>query len=461
MKILTSLLACVTCLYGANQTATLSPVLPETSLPYTLAIETASFTLPTGIQGFATATYKGKWIFIGGRTNGLHGFSNIGNNFPPSLQNQIVYVVDPSTGESFSRSLADPTSGLSVEEIDDLSVVAPESFQKKNTLYFVGGYGINTLSGQMETKPRLTLIDLKKLVKWVETGCGSAKAAIRQLTHPLLQVTGGFLYQNSDHDPFLLMMGQNFIGLYTDSSNGLYTQQVRKFWLSEVDGNPSIYFYNDAITYPDYRRRDFNIAPIIRRNCPAYAALSGVFTLTTGVWTVPILIYPDGSSYEADPLLPTTFKQAMNNYNCPFFGLYSSCKEDMYVVLPGGISFGYFSGSTFTTDSEIPFINQITTVKIDRNDQFSQYLMDAEYPVIPSTGSNPGNPLLFGAEAIFFPADGIPLYPNGVIQMDRLPKKPTVIGYIAGGIMSTLPNTNTPSDSTASPYVFKVIWAPK
>lgn len=87
--------------------------------------------------------------------------------------------------------------------------------------------------------------------------------------------------------------------------------------------------------------------------------------------------------------------------------------------------------------------------------------MDNEYPVIPSTGSNPGNRLLFGTEAVFIPHDDIALYVNNVIQLDALPKAPTVIGYIVGGIMSTLPNTNTSADSTASPYIFKVILTPR
>jgi len=36
-----------------------------------------------------------------------------------------------------------------------------------------------------------------------------------------------------------------------------------------------------------------------------------------------------------------------------------------------------------------------------------------------------------------------------------------VIGYLVGVIMSTLPNTNTFTDSTASPYIFTVKLIPK
>lgn len=441
----------------ANQTDTLSPVLPETLLPFSIEIEEAAISLPAGLQSYASGVYNGSWVLLAGRTNGLHGFSNVGNNFPPQFQNTVVYVLDPSTGNFLSRPLDE--SGLSVEVIDALSVVAPQFYQKESTLYLIGGYGINTLTDEMETKNTLTAIDLKKLVKWVKGEQPALLNAIRQVSDPILRVTGGAVFQNDDHNPFLLILGQNFMGLYHDDSNGIYTQQIRPF--NVFDNGKNLYVLPDAsrVTLPDYRRRDLNIVPILRHNKTGYAAFAGVFTLDTGVWTVPIQITPDGDSSEANPNNPDTFKQAMNHYNCPAFGLYSVKKQDMFVLLPGGISYGYFSGGTFETDPEIPFINQVTTIKIDKQDQFTQYL-NGEYPVIISTGPNPGNPFLFGAEAQFFLAADISVFSNGVINLDKL-KKPTVIGYIVGGIMSTLANTNGPADSTASPYIFTVTVTPR
>ena len=109
----------------------------------------------------------------------------------------------------------------------------------------------------------------------------------------------------------------------------------------------------------------------------------------------------------ADPSLPGTFKQGMNNYVAPTLGLYST-SGNMYTVVLGGISFGYFANGVFQTDGELPFINQVTTIRIDPQGVYTQYLMDAEYPLIRSTGSNPGNPLLFGAGAAFFPSTPLP-----------------------------------------------------
>lgn len=446
-------------IWGQNQTETLSPIFPETSLPFTLQID-IDFLLPTGIQSYASAIHEGKWLLLAGRVNGLHGFDNLGNNFPPNKQNREVFVVDPISKETWRRSLSDQ-SGLTQEEMDALSVTASQFFQKENTLYMVGGYGINGITGLMETKNSLTAIDIPKMMKWVKKGKPSLKKAIKQAFHPLLQVTGGALFQANDHSPWLLILGQNFQGLYRADSNGIYTRQVRPFWINEEDHHLSILGKPSKKQNQDYRRRDLNVVPVLINNKQAYVAFAGVFTISGGIYTAPITIFSDGSSYQKDPNDPTTFRQAMNHYDCPSFGLYSVKHKEMFVVLPGGISFGYFENGSFTTDSEIPFINQITTIKIDKHNNYMQYLMNREYPYIESMGTNPGNQLLFGAEAEFFPKKDIKLFSNGVIQLDALPKEPTVIGYIVGGIMSTVPNTTTRFDTTSSPYVFKVTLIPK
>ena len=187
-------------------------------------------------------------------------------------------------------------------------------------------------------------------------------------------------------------------------------------------------------------------------------AYAGVFTLSTGVWTVPVVIDDTGMPTMADPNLPTTFKQGMNHYICATASLYSKKYTNMYHLFFGGISYGFYSNGVFETDSEIPFINQVTTIQMDKNGKFSQYLMNGQYPVIKSTRTNPGNTLLFGAGAYFIP-NNILKYANGVISLDNI-RQPTVIGYIVGGIQSTLPNTNVMADSAASPYVFKVTLVP-
>lgn len=453
-------------LYGDNQTETVTQVQQASSLPFDVSLTLLNYSLPSGWHSGAVGTWGSKCIFIAGRTNGLHGFNDDVNNFPPSEQNTTLYVVDFESGKVWQRSLIDPKSGLTQEQVDTLSVTSPQSYQSYRTLYLSGGYGINSKTGEMETKAFLTAIDVPELIRWVMDPQTFASSCIRQTSHPLLQVTGGYMNSLGPHNLVLLVFGQNFSGFYRDDSNGDYTQQVRTFLILDNGKDLRVAFTKYQFPQdPAYRRRDLNVVPIVRPGASSplqgYLALSGVFTETDGAWTVPVEIFPDGSTFMADPSALETFKQAMNNYVCPTAGLFSNDTGDMYILSFGGITFGYFENGVFKTDAEFPFTNQITTIKIASEGVFSQYIMGSGYPEIISTSSNPGNPLLFGAGGVFIPKENLPFYSNGVFALDKLLDKPCVIGYIVGGIQSSLPNTSSMSDSAASPYIFQVTLEPK
>lgn len=468
LKTLAGLLICFTLGTGIaaaeastnNQTDSLSPVLPASGVPFRVVIEQA-FELPVGFHSGMFAQYKGLWIYIAGRINGLHGFDPT-NNFPPDEQNTSIYVVNPATGQTYSRSIKG--SGLTQQQIDSLSVTSPQGYQEGDTLYMTGGYGIDTETGEFSTKPILTAFYLPGIIAWVmqPEGGQTLSQNILQTRHAIFQISGGEMYKLGTDTQ--LVFGQNFTGQYTDSSNGVYSKQVRRFRIKKVGGQLAADILNSVPANPDpnYRRRDLNVVPALINNHntlqQALIAYAGVFTLSTGVWTVPVVITDKGNPTMADPALPTTFKQAMNQYVTAFASLYSRKYASTYNIFFGGLSYGFYSGGTFSTDPNIPFINQVTTIRLDKNGNFSQYLMGNQYPVIASTGSNPGNTLLFGAGAYFMPAN-IQQYPNSIISLDAI-RRPTVIGYIVGGIQSTLPNTNVVSDSSASPYVFKVTLIP-
>ena len=471
-KPLASLLICLTLAAGIspalavtnNQTDQLTPVLPATGLPFRVTIQQANFTLPVGFHSGVVGMYKGLWIFLAGRINGLHGFDP-SNNFPADAQNTSIYVVNPATGQVSSRALNDPGAGLNQKQIDTLSVTSPQGYQDDDTLYMSGGYGIDTSSGTFGTKPVFTAINLPGIVTWVmhpENKNQSVIKNIRQIYHPIFQITGGAMRKSGNTT--LLIFGQNFDGEYTDSSNGNYSEQVRRFELQNVGGQLTVKVLPSMPSNPDqnYRRRDLNVMSVLlnKNNTLEHGqvAYAGVFTPSSGVWTVPVVIDSNGTPTMANPGLPTTFKQSMNHYVCATAGLYSRKYSSMFNIFFGGISYGFYSGGVFQTDSEIPFINQVTTIQMDKNGNFTQYLMDSQYPVILSTQSNPGNTLLFGAGAYFIP-NNIPKYANGIISLDNI-RTPTIIGYIVGGIQSTLPNTNVMSDSAASPYVFTVTLVP-
>jgi hypothetical protein len=449
-----------------NQTAVMSPVRSGQDLPFQIQIEQAGFSLPNGVHSGATAISNGQWLFIAGRTNGL---PEVGHStaFPLQQQNSIVYVVNQSTQEVFFRPLNDPSSGLSQTLIDILSVASPQYYQFENTLYMTGGYGLDSSTGQYSTKETLTAINVSGLMHWVTTPSQGESAAqyIRHTTHPIFQVTGGYMVKIGNQ-PTLLIFGQNFSGSYQDSSNSGYTEQVRRFRINDDGTNLSVDVLKakPEIPNPNFRRRDLNVVPIMRsiygRLIPGLVAFSGVFTANNGVWTVPVEIAENGSLSMSNPFHKDTFKQSMNNYACAHLGMFSQVQKETYTLLFGGTSFGYFANGEFQSDSELPFINQVTAIKLGKDGDYTQYLMNGSYPTILSTQSNAGNPLLFGAGAYFMPSSDLPSYDNGILKLDELGAAPVCLGYIVGGIASSKPNANGILDSTASQYIFKVTLLP-
>lgn len=306
---------------------------------------------------------------------------------------------------------------------------------------------------------------LPGIVEWVTEPQNAHHTVIdniRQISNPIFQIAGGSMFKLGNLTQ--LVFGQNFSGVYNQNSSGVYSEQVRQFQIIDSNGVFSVDIFDPKPSIPssNFRRRDLNVVPVLLNNNNqlkyGLVAYSGVFTPAIGAWTVPVVINETGDPIMADPNLPTTFKQGMNQYACATAGLYSRKNANMYTVFLGGMSYEYYDGG-FQTDDEIPFINNVTTIQLDKNGHFTQYLMDNQYPVIPSTGVNPGNTLYFGSGAYFLP-NTILKYPNGVISLDSI-RKETVIGYIVGGIQSTLRNTVSDADSSASAHIFKVTLVPK
>jgi hypothetical protein len=368
-----------------------------------------------------------------------------------------------------TRSLTDPKSGLTTTQIDYLSVTSPQFCQKGDTLYITGGYGVDSQTTTFGTKPIISIIDLKGLIKWVEHPESDriAEHYIKQLSDPIFQITGGRMSIIKDN--FLLVFGQNFEGAYNDSNPPTfvqtYSEQVRRFELKKSDHKYKVenVSYYPTLKDPNYRRRDLPILSQITADKKGHlseslVAYSGVFTPNNGIWTVPVEISNKGKTKMADPNNALTFKQGMNNYACASIAMYSIKRKEMYTLFLGGITFEYIQNGVVLSDSEIPFTNQCTTIKINSHGEYSQYLMDGTYPVILSTTQNVGNPLLFGAGAEFIIKHDIKtIHDNGrVVDYDKLPHGSVTIGYIVGGIQSTVPNTSTRADSSASNHIFNV-----
>lgn len=453
-----------------NQTPTVNIPKTENSLPYTISIERNSLSMPAvqnipdttfvaGLQSFCHASYDGKIVFIAGKTTGLHGIHDGDDTFPALEFNRIVYVIDMDKGTIKYRSLADPSANLSNEQIQTLSPTVAGFFQTDDTLFIYGGYGTKGTIIQYETKKTITSIRLSKLIEWVEGDFSDLSTSFKNLTDPFIQITGAETIVSTKHRPIQISLGQNFEGRYTTLVEGKYTEQIRNFYITNSKGKNILLKETPENKQSAYRRRDLNTIPIISKKDNRLSmegiALSGIFTTSGGAWTVPIFINEDGSSFMPDPNDPSTFKQGMNVYTCANFGMYSKEREEMFILLFGGISFLYYEEGEWKQDFLLPFDGRVSTITIDKNKKMDQYLMNGQFPNI--TYPNLTTPSFFGCNAAFIPVEKN-LFPNNILSFDTLKQgEKTLIGYIFGGIQSSARNTGgAPGTTQASPYIFNV-----
>ena len=144
------------------------------------------------------------------------------------------------------------------------------------------------------------------------------------------------------------------------------------------------------------------------------------------------------------------YQQFFNQYTAANVPLFDARTRSMATIFFGGISlYDYdFATGTLTSDTELPFVNDVTSL-VQRGDGSTQeYIMPSQLPALLGTG------------AAFFASPGLPTYSNGVVKLNKL-QGPTTLGYIYGGIYSTVPNTTDPeSQTTSSNLVFKVTLTP-
>lgn len=449
---------------GQHQTTVLTEPYVNGSIPYTLEIKEVSIgsaSVPN-IHSIAAAEWQGQWVFLGGRTNGLHGMTGM-NAFDPAYENRELWVIDPEGQQSWHKSLENsPASGLNADVVDSLSAVNTQFYQDGDHWIIVGGYGYKRSVANHVTYSTLTVVDLPGLVAWVKetAGAESTQAAdhIDQIVDSYFQVTGGGLERIGEE--YQLIFGQNYSGRYRPFLDGVYTKQVRRFLVDLGDTlvvpelSKVATFQNDA-----FRRRDLNVVTILERTNPNILVeralvLSGVFTPETGAWTAPVLIGPEGSVEMDDPLAEDTLKQAFQVYHCSKASLFNRVTSEAHILLFGGLSVLELNQETsqFVRDDQVPFINQCSLIVRDAKGKLSQYWLPTRFPDIRLGGKE----LRFGTNAEFFISKDVAKLHPKIIDLAAI-DSPTVIGHVFGGIFSDAGNNG---NTGASGRVFEVTLIP-
>ncbi|WP_225411299.1 hypothetical protein [Stigmatella hybrida] len=153
------------------------PSSAQTPPQYTIDLN--SITLPSlpGLHSLVHAqgspAASSRWLLIGGRTNGLHAFTQSSdggtvpppNAFPPSQANRTLWVVDPVMKQVWQAPLPS-TPAIA----DALGTTNASAVQDGNTLYVIGGYGLNSATQQMTTFPALTSIQVDQTINAIVAG---------------------------------------------------------------------------------------------------------------------------------------------------------------------------------------------------------------------------------------------------------------------------------------------------
>lgn len=440
-----------------------NPKTPNT-IPYQLELRQVELSgeVPT-LHSYAAAHYDGLWLMIAGRTNGLHGMTGR-NAFDPAFENRNVWVIDPSSGATWHKSLENTAAGnLSTDIIDSLSSVNTQFTQTGSYLLITGGYGFRRSIANHTTYATLTVIDIPALMNWVQAPQGTetslAADHIQQIQDDYFKVTGGGLERIGDK--YQLIFGQNYEGAYRPFLNGIHTQQVRRFQLASFQPLALLPDSKRATTpHPDFRRRDLNVQPLLEKQqsypfalIEKAMVLGGVFTLEGGGWTLPVIIAADGEVSQQIPEMPGTLHQSVQPYHCVKVSMFHSISEEMHTVLFGGISLKYWdeTAQDYLTDENLPFVNDVTSVVRYHNGSIQQFRMPFLFPKIMAPWDN-NKQLRFGTNAEFFPDPQIPRLTSKVIDLAAI-RQSSRLGWIHGGIIADAPNSGV---TAASGYVFEV-----
>lgn len=406
--------------------------------PYSIELERIYIPGAPSIHSFSFAESNGRWLFVGGRTNGLHGF-NPNDAFPKQYSNKNIFVVDPNTNQTFSKNIF---VDCSYSLVDPLRSTNMQYFQDGNKLYITGGYGYDSASNGLITFPTLTVIDVNEIIQAIMTG-SSIAPYIRQITDSRMQVCGGEMMKLGEY--FYLAGGHKFMGTYSQTTNDqVYTNKIQKFKITDNGVSISITDYSFYTDTAQYHRRDMNLVPAIKPDGvnPYLTLYGGVFIHGTNL---PFLnpIYIDGNII----LVDNSFNQKMSQYTCSYLSAFDNSNGDMHTTFFGGMSLYYYNEITqmLEYDSLVPFINDITTLTKNAAGVSHEKISQTKMPA------------LLGTNAKFILNGSVPQFNNKVVKLSELTTR-TYAGIIYGGIRAVLPN-NTPS--FPSDYILKVYITPK
>ena len=424
-----------------------------------------------GLQSYCVAAVGDNWLVFAGRVAGLHGFNPTKGNFPRPSANTTMFLIDPKAAKVLGK--LDVTT-LGAELGGPLSATNVQWVQDRDTVYAIGGYGMDLTTEKMVTFDTVIRFSAGKVAALLAVG-EAKPAAYKPLfavAHDTrLKITGGELKKFGDN--FLLVFGQTFDGEYSpgvDRYNRLYgeqqqySQKVRAFNLgSDLSVKNYALFDGGFDTSLPYNRRDLNVVDVIRPDgTPGLQVYGGVFKAgQVAGHTTPIEIdVPAKAPPAAKVKWVKTYDQALSHYDCAYLTVFDPASKSTYTTLFGGISQYYYDRdkNKLVRDKVdltppnivdgLPFIKTASVLRRDANGEYAQFILPTDLPGY------------IGSEARFVPSPSVTAFSNGVLDLSKMNGR-TQVGAVFGGIESNQPYGSWPTGKTnASRRLFRIWLTP-
>jgi hypothetical protein len=407
--------------------------------PFTISVQSIANATLSGFHSGAFAQRGNKWLYIGGRTNGLHGLnSNAG--FPEEYKNDMITVIDTTSWTSYTADLNQLPQNIA----DPLRSTNMQSIQQGDYLYMIGGYGWDSVASGFFTFHTLSAIHIDNIINAVINN-QSIVPHIRQLVNNNFAISGGEL-QKLGNDYYLLF-GHDFGGRYSSPETPLFVQEyscaIKKFNIVDDGNNLSASNFSTQIDSINFHRRDLNTAPLVFADGSfGVGAYGGVFKPTADLpYLEPIILGNNGVANV------TTYQQQMNQYTTAVMPIYDSLTEKMYTAFLGGIGINNYNeqNNTLQYDTLVPFVNDISVLTLSNNGTMEERVMPQ------------GLPGLLGSNSTLVLNENVAHYYNGVIQFRHLNAGPNLVAYMIGGIRASAGNAGL---SIANDSIYRIYITP-
>lgn len=411
---------------------------------FDLRLEEMAFSEAPGLQSFVAGEHDGKWLLLGGRTDGLHQRQPFAS-FLAADNNTTAYVVDPVNLEVWSSSI----SSIPTAIFEQLQSTNMEFVQRDTVLYVIGGYGYSPTATDHITHPYLTAVNIPSAIEAVMNG-NDFSNHLRFINDNRLAVTGGYLH--TYNDVFYLVGGQLFEGRYNpmgpNHGPGFtqeYTEAIKKFEIEDDGTTLEVNNYTETVDAANLHRRDYNmVAQFFPNGDYGFTAFSGVFRPDVDLpWHNTVDITENGYSVN------NSFDQLLSQYHSANLPIFDSESNEMHTLFFGGIARYYYDENDNLIDDEnVPFVKTISLVTRDSNGDMTEQNLALSMPSF------------LGSGAEFIASQNIPYLNGEVLDLASLNVgEETLVGYIFGGIESSEENIffiNNGTQSEASNRLFKV-----